>query len=263
MSGLRASPIRKRRHEEAPRDHADVLVRMVEDAILFRDEASYAASVNGQPLEAGDARGLEQDHVAGPRVRADVGERLVDPDPLLGERVANGRQAALPRRELSRVLGDHVRQGADAIGEHSRPDDEILPMHDRPQEGNSGTLASALEDRPYRKTNLGLMIRDVDVHLLFQTQRFAGRNCRLHQGVFAAVSRVGGDLEGAVSTFADFDRRTNQVANALLGMGLSKGQRIAYVGKNSLHYFELLFGAAKMGAVTTPIGWRCSPRCRN
>jgi long-chain acyl-CoA synthetase len=39
-------------------------------------------------------------------------------------------------------------------------------------------------------------------------------------------------------------------------MGVSKGQRIAYVGKNSLHYFELLFGAAKMGAVTTPIGWR-------
>ncbi len=63
-------------------------------------------------------------------------------------------------------------------------------------------------------------------------------------------------FEGREATFAEFDRRTNQVANALIGEGVGKGQRIAYVRKNSDHYFELLFGAAKMGAVTTPIGWR-------
>jgi long-chain acyl-CoA synthetase len=63
-------------------------------------------------------------------------------------------------------------------------------------------------------------------------------------------------FEGRNTTFAQFDRHTNQVANALLAEGVTKGQRIAYVGKNSDHYFELLFGAAKMGAVMTPIGWR-------
>jgi acyl-CoA synthetase (AMP-forming)/AMP-acid ligase II len=66
-------------------------------------------------------------------------------------------------------------------------------------------------------------------------------------------------FEGRVSTFADFDRRTNQVANALAGAGVGKGRRIAYVGKNSDHYFELLIGAAKIGAVMTPIGWRLAP----
>jgi long-chain acyl-CoA synthetase len=41
---------------------------------------------------------------------------------------------------------------------------------------------------------------------------------------------------------------------------LVKGDRIAYVGKNSDHYFELLFGAAKAGVVLAPIGWRLAPR---
>ena len=66
-------------------------------------------------------------------------------------------------------------------------------------------------------------------------------------------------FEGRTSSFADFDRRSNQVGNALLAAGVSKGQRIAYIGKNSDHYFELLFGAAKIGAVMTPIGWRLAP----
>ena len=66
-------------------------------------------------------------------------------------------------------------------------------------------------------------------------------------------------FEGRVTTFADFDRATNRVANALIAGGLKPGQRIAYVGKNSDHYFELLFGAAKAGVVMTPIGWRLAP----
>ncbi|MBC7667262.1 MAG: fatty acid--CoA ligase [Gemmatimonadaceae bacterium] len=67
-------------------------------------------------------------------------------------------------------------------------------------------------------------------------------------------------FEGRSTSFADFDRHTDQVANALLAEGLSAGDRIAYVGKNSDHYFELLFGAAKAGVVLAPIGWRLAPR---
>ncbi len=66
-------------------------------------------------------------------------------------------------------------------------------------------------------------------------------------------------FEGRDTTFAAFDRNTNRVANALIASGLKKGQRIAYIGKNSDHYFELLVGAAKVGAVMTPIGWRLAP----
>lgn len=67
-------------------------------------------------------------------------------------------------------------------------------------------------------------------------------------------------FEGRSTSFAEFDRHTDQVANALLAEGLGKGDRIAYVGKNSDHYFELLFGAAKAGVVLAPIGWRLAPR---
>ncbi|HEY5338534.1 MAG TPA: fatty acid--CoA ligase [Rhizomicrobium sp.] len=66
-------------------------------------------------------------------------------------------------------------------------------------------------------------------------------------------------FEGRDTSFAQFDRNTNKVANALLAAGVKKGDRIAYLGKNSDHYFELFLGAAKMGAVTTPIGWRLAP----
>jgi long-chain acyl-CoA synthetase len=67
-------------------------------------------------------------------------------------------------------------------------------------------------------------------------------------------------FEGRSTSFADFDRHTDRVAAALLAEGLVKGDRIAYVGKNSDHYFELLFGAAKAGVVLAPVGWRLAPR---
>ena len=66
-------------------------------------------------------------------------------------------------------------------------------------------------------------------------------------------------FEGRNTSFLEFDRHTNQVANALIKSGVKKGERICYLGKNSDHYFELFLGAAKMGAVTTPIGWRLAP----
>jgi acyl-CoA synthetase (AMP-forming)/AMP-acid ligase II len=66
-------------------------------------------------------------------------------------------------------------------------------------------------------------------------------------------------FEGRSTTFGQFDRLTNRVANAMLAEGLKKGDRVAYVGKNSDHYFELLIGAAKVGVVMTPIGWRLAP----
>ena len=66
-------------------------------------------------------------------------------------------------------------------------------------------------------------------------------------------------FEGRVTSYANFDRHTNQVANGLIGLGVEPGDRIAYLGKNTDHYFEALFGAAKAGAVMAPINWRLAP----
>src|SRR5215469_13465101 len=72
-------------------------------------------------------------------------------------------------------------------------------------------------------------------------------------------AKVAFSFEGRDTTFQEFDDHTNQVANALIASGVRKGQRVCYLGKNSDHYFELFLGAAKMGAVMTPIGWRLAP----
>jgi len=73
------------------------------------------------------------------------------------------------------------------------------------------------------------------------------------------ADRIAMQFEGRVTTFADLDRQSNQAANALVAAGLKKGDRVAYLGKNSDHYFEIWFAAAKAGAIIAPIGWRLSP----
>ena len=64
------------------------------------------------------------------------------------------------------------------------------------------------------------------------------------------------EFEGRQTTFAEFDINTNRVANALIALGVKPGERIAYLGKNSDIYFELLMGAMKAKVVMAPVNWR-------
>ena len=78
--------------------------------------------------------------------------------------------------------------------------------------------------------------------------------------VRARAAALGGavvyEFEGRQSSFAEFDRNTNRVANALEALGVGIGDRIAYLGKNSDIYFELLLGAIKANVVMAPVNWR-------
>ena len=56
--------------------------------------------------------------------------------------------------------------------------------------------------------------------------------------------------------YAGLHRVTNQVAHGVQAAGARPGDRIAYLGKESEHFYELLFGAAKTGTVLVPINWR-------
>ena len=60
-------------------------------------------------------------------------------------------------------------------------------------------------------------------------------------------------------TFAELDARSNQVANALGAEGVGSGDRVAILDKNSLEYFELLFGGGKVNAVNVAVNWRLAP----
>lgn len=60
-------------------------------------------------------------------------------------------------------------------------------------------------------------------------------------------------------TYAEFDKRVDAVASALVAKGIRPGQRIGFLGKNHPSYFELLFGAGRAGIVMVPLNWRLAP----
>jgi acyl-CoA synthetase (AMP-forming)/AMP-acid ligase II len=71
--------------------------------------------------------------------------------------------------------------------------------------------------------------------------------------------RLGLAEEERQFTYAELEDRTARVASALLAAGLKKGDRIAWLGKNSDLYFTLFYGAARVGVVMVPVGWRLAP----
>ena len=60
-------------------------------------------------------------------------------------------------------------------------------------------------------------------------------------------------------TFGEFDRRVDQVAQAMRVAGVGNGDRVAILDKNSIEYIEQLYGAARLGAVQVPVNYRLAP----
>ncbi|MCP5202175.1 MAG: long-chain-fatty-acid--CoA ligase [Gammaproteobacteria bacterium] len=71
-----------------------------------------------------------------------------------------------------------------------------------------------------------------------------------------ALAQIFDDRE---TTYAEFDRHTNRVANALRAAGVTAQARVGFLGKNSDYYFELLFGACKANTVVVGVNWRLAP----
>jgi fatty-acyl-CoA synthase len=68
--------------------------------------------------------------------------------------------------------------------------------------------------------------------------------------------RVAIEGDDLTLTYGELEDATARVASALIAMGVNKGDRITWFGKNSATYFTLFFGAARAGVVMVPIGWR-------
>lgn len=60
-------------------------------------------------------------------------------------------------------------------------------------------------------------------------------------------------------TWQEFDQRANRVANALLEMGVYKGDKVAVLFCNSTELIECYIGIAKVGAVAVPVNFRLAP----
>ena len=68
--------------------------------------------------------------------------------------------------------------------------------------------------------------------------------------------RVGArDLERAM-TFAQWNERACRLGNALLGLGLAKGDRVAVLAYNCVEWLEIYAATAKAGLIVVPINFR-------
>lgn len=65
--------------------------------------------------------------------------------------------------------------------------------------------------------------------------------------------------DGRTYTYGEFDKRVNRLASALPGVGVNHGDRIAVLFPNNPEFLEILFGAAKIGAIMVPLNYRLTP----
>src|SRR5690625_2591091 len=57
-------------------------------------------------------------------------------------------------------------------------------------------------------------------------------------------------------TYEEFGDRINRLANALGDRGIRQGDRVAYLGENSIEFLEALFALGSIGAVFVPLNTR-------
>ncbi len=79
--------------------------------------------------------------------------------------------------------------------------------------------------------------------LRLSAQRFPDRDCFVFD-------------DGSSRSFAEVNRRVNQLAGALHGRGVGKGDRIALLGTDSGEYLEVMMGCMKLGAIYVPLNNR-------
>ena len=79
--------------------------------------------------------------------------------------------------------------------------------------------------------------------------------------VVAAQARLSPGKVGARDsrrslTFAQWNERASRLANALLGLGLAKGDRVALLAYNCVEWMELYVALARAGLVAVPVNFR-------
>jgi fatty-acyl-CoA synthase len=60
-------------------------------------------------------------------------------------------------------------------------------------------------------------------------------------------------------TYGEFDQRVNRVAVALAELGVGSQDCVAVVMRNSSLMLEVMYAAAKLGAIWLPVNWRLAP----
>jgi acyl-CoA synthetase (AMP-forming)/AMP-acid ligase II len=89
-----------------------------------------------------------------------------------------------------------------------------------------------------------------DIRTLAELTRFHARE---------RPNKVAFQFDDRLTTYREFDQLSNRVAHGLRAEGLKPGSRVGFLDKNSDLFYQLVFGAAKAGAVSVGINWRLAP----
>ena len=57
-------------------------------------------------------------------------------------------------------------------------------------------------------------------------------------------------------SYRELNGRVNRLANALQGLGLQNGDRVAVLSYNRVEFLEIIMAAAKLGLMVVPLNWR-------
>lgn len=68
--------------------------------------------------------------------------------------------------------------------------------------------------------------------------------------------QIATEFQGRSTTYRELHLRSDALARTLLQLHPAPRSRVAYLGKNSDRYFELMFAVAKAGKVLVPLNWR-------
>jgi len=66
-------------------------------------------------------------------------------------------------------------------------------------------------------------------------------------------------LDGTTLSWAELYDRAQRVTGGLRAAGVGPGDRVGFLDKNGIAYFEVLFGGAFLNAVSVAVNWRLAP----
>jgi fatty-acyl-CoA synthase len=92
-----------------------------------------------------------------------------------------------------------------------------------------------------------------------ETGEFATFDAFFHHWAIERGDRIAHQQGDRTTTFAEMEVRSRRIAAYLGDLGVTKGDRIAWIGKNADIYFQIFYAAARIGVVMTPISWRLAP----
>ena len=78
----------------------------------------------------------------------------------------------------------------------------------------------------------------------------------LTKRAFLTPTREGLVCEKIRRTYLELNERANRLANAMLNLGIRRGDRVGLLALNEPEYYDMYFGLGKIGAILVPINYR-------